>query len=83
MLQTDLRGSQDQGLTIVSEHLATEKVEIVCWHCYLSYLEVNILTSQVVINAIKSVIDLRIYILKESFDVASRMLRASTIKTVW
>lgn len=82
MLETDLWCSKNQRLSIVPQHLAAKKMEIVGGHCDLSNLEVDILSSQFVIRSIDTIIGLRIDILKESLYMAGGVLGASAIKAV-
>ena len=56
-------------------------MEIIGWIGHLSELEVDISSSQVIIRAM-IIINLRIYILKESLYVTSRMLWTSSIKSM-
>jgi hypothetical protein len=57
-------------------------VEIVSRHGYLCYLKVNVLTCEIIINSLRSVIGLRIHVLKESLNMAGGMLWSSTIKAM-
>lgn len=82
MFQTDLWCSKNQRFSKISQHLSSQKMEVVSWVCNLSYLKIDILTSQGIIITFQSIISLRVYILKESFDVASRVLRACSIKSM-
>ena len=83
MLETDLRSCKYQRLAIISQHLPSQQVEIVGWHCHLSYLEIDVLPCKVVVEAIQCVVGLGIHILEESLNMASGVLRSSTIETVW
>lgn len=71
VLQTNLGAGQNKWLAIVPQHLSSQKVEIVGGHGDLSKLEVYIGAIEVIIKSIYCVIGLRVYILEESFDMAS------------
>ena len=81
VFETDLGSSDHERLSEVSEHLSPQDVEVIGWGCALGNLEVDVLCIQVVIRGAR-IIRRRVYVLQKSLNVASRMLRASTVKTV-
>lgn len=69
VLETNLRRSDDERLSEVSQLLASQDVEIVSGRRDLGKLEVDVLCSEVVISAV-GVIRRRVNILEESLDMA-------------
>ena len=82
VLQTDLRAGNYQGLPEVSQHLASQNMEVIGRHGGLSNLEIDVLRSKVVKSTIFGIVGLRVDILKESLDMASGVLRSCTIKAM-
>lgn len=70
VFQTDLGACKDQRFTIISQHLTSQKMEVVGGVGYLCKLEVNVGSCQVIIGTM-SIINLRIDVLKESLYMAS------------
>jgi len=60
----------DQRFSEVSQHLPPQNMEIIGRHCHLSYLEIDVLSSEVVIGPTDTVVCLRVDVLQEPFNVA-------------
>lgn len=81
MLETNLGGSYNHRFSEVSEHLSPQQVEVIGWHGALSELEVDVLCGQV-IEGTFGIVCLTIDVLQETFHVAGRVLRTSSIESV-
>lgn len=81
VFETDLGSCDHERLPEVSKHLSPQDVEVIGWGCALGDLEVDVLCIQVVIGGAR-IIRRRVYVLQKSLNVASRMLRTSTVETV-
>ena len=69
MLETDLGRSNHQGLAVVAKHLAAQDVEVIRRGGALGDLKVDVAAIQPFVGSIV-IVSLRVYILKESFNVA-------------
>jgi len=67
VLKTNFGSSYNYGLPKVSEHLSSQKMEIVGGTSHLANLKVDILGCKFIVRAIHGVIGLTINILQESF----------------